>query len=208
MSFQIKEEKSSRPNKRRLASKEEVIHDLEEVIDLLFLAHENAKKFYFDEIVKTPPQSRGRGFEASLMNSKMIQCVQELFPGQWSFGKHKRFILRVNGYNILFKKFDMDNKPMNIKTNAVLDISHQLSIPFAIEDGKADDPIIFFGYKKNSIGKFSEPLLVYLDEGKVKWVIRESDFGTENPLGISKPITDPVQPTVREGLADRKKTAN
>jgi hypothetical protein len=60
--------------------------DIEELIFLVFDATGRAVTLYEKEVVLTPPQARCRGYEASLLNSKMIQCIQENFPEDWKFG--------------------------------------------------------------------------------------------------------------------------
>jgi hypothetical protein len=69
--------------KRRIISRNECINDLSVLLPLIFNAISNAIALFEEEIVLTPPQSRSRSFEASLLNSKMIQCIQENFPDDW-----------------------------------------------------------------------------------------------------------------------------
>jgi hypothetical protein len=63
--------------KRRIISQEECVTDLSVLLPLVFNAVDKAIALFEKEIALTPPQSRARSFEASLLNSKMIQCVQE-----------------------------------------------------------------------------------------------------------------------------------
>lgn len=194
-----------RQNKRRIATIKGAKFDLKNELPLMFIAFKEAYELYESEIIKTPPEARARGYEASLLNSKMIQCIQKYFPKHWKFGKYKRFTLRTNGYIILFKKLDKYDKPMNIKTKSVEAISNQLSLPLFNDTNFVEEPILFFGYKKNSIGIITEPKLVYLDEERVKWVVTIDD------VEIEKAIEQPVKtqkvatPLLREGKQGNKK---
>ncbi|MBI9052339.1 MAG: hypothetical protein JEY96_00885 [Bacteroidales bacterium] len=165
------------PNqKRRLASLEGCRLDLKEELPLLFRAFNQAFTAYEREVVQTPPEARARGFEASLLNSKMIQSIQSNFPVNWKFGKYRRFTLRIKGYIVLFKKFNNKGLPMNIKTKSVAAISQQLSLSLFDEESYVAEPILFFGYKKDKIGNIAAPKLVYIDEDKVKWTITQDEI--------------------------------
>lgn len=160
-----------RSNKRRLATFSGCQFDLRSELPKIFAAFEEACEKYEKEIRMTPPQSRARGFEASLLNSKMIQSIQNHFEESWKFGKYKRFILRVNGYQILFKKLNSKNLPMNIKTVNSQAISNQLSLPLFGNTTYVEEPILFFGYRKDKFGIINNPKLVYVDDSKVRWII-------------------------------------
>ncbi len=193
---------NSRQNKRRIATIDGVKFDLRDQLPQMFKAFEEAFELYENEIVKTPPEARARGFEASLLNSKMIQCIQKYFPENWRFGKYKRFTLQTKGYIILFKKLNKYDKPMNIKTKSVEAISHQLSLPLFSDANFVEEPILFFGYKKNSVGDISEPKLVYLDEDRVEWTVTvddvRNDRSIERPTKTQK-VATPVLRKEKEG---------
>ena len=179
--------KSENPSyKRRLASLEGCQNDLKNELLLMFSAFYGALKNYQEEVVQTPIEARARGFEASLLNSKMIQSIQEHFPKNWKFGKYKRFTLRLNGYIILFKKFNKKGLPMNIKTKSVTAISQQLSIPLFDDTTFVAEPILFFGYNKDSFGRIINPKLVYIDEDQVKWEINKDNVSTTKTISIPK----------------------
>jgi hypothetical protein len=165
------EKKQINITKRRIASKKECEFDLKNELMLMFQAFYTAQTNYEQEVRQTPPQARARGFEASLLNSKMIQSVQQYFPEDWKFGKYKRFTLRINGYIILFKKFNKNGLPMNIKTKSVNAITNQQTLSLFDDSTMVYEPILFFGYEKNKIGEINNPRLIYLDEEQVKWVI-------------------------------------
>lgn len=172
--------------KRRTASVEECKFDLAVELPKMFLAYNEAVVLYSNEIVLTPPQSRVISLEASLLNSKIIQCIQTHFPEKWIFGKYKRFMLKIQGYTVLFKKLNGKDKPMNVKTLHSSAISNQLQISLFENENYNIDPILFFGYKKDKLGKIYDPKLVYIDENEVRWTITESSV--ENEPIINKTV--------------------
>jgi len=193
--------------KRRVVSEAECKFELKEVLPLLFQAFKEAFMSYEKEVVQTRPEARARGFEASLLNSKMIESIQKHFPNKWKFGKYKRFLLNVNGFVVLFKKLNGKDMPMNIKTKSVEAISQQLSLPLFDTPGTTENPILFFGYRKNSLGEITDPKLVYIDEDKVRWTISEDDVDDLGTVREINPIDDsPVDPVVKEGVQKRKKS--
>ena len=159
--------------KRRIASQKECQFDLKKELPLMFEAFKSAHQAYEREVRQTPPQARARGFEASLLNSKMIQSIQEYFPDHWKFGKYKRFTLRVKGYIVLFKKFNSNGLPMNIQTKRVDAIANQQVLSLFDDSTMVYEPILFFGYEKNRLGEILNPRLTYIDEQKIKWLITE-----------------------------------
>lgn len=173
-------------HRRRIIAKDECFLDLQETLPVIFEAYYEAFQLYEHEVIQTPPTARARGFEASLLNSKMIQSVQNKFPTNSKFGKYKRFILHVNGYVFLFKKLDGKGKPMNIKTNRTQAIACQQTLSLFENDTLASEPIIFFGYKKDKVGNVTDPQLVYIDEDQVRWKITEADL---DRLYIQKSVT-------------------
>ena len=200
---------NTRQNKRRLATKTNVMLDLKDELPLLFDAFKEAHELYEHEIRRTPPEARARGFEALSLNSKMIQCVQKRFPNNWKFGKYGRFILRVNSYVILFKKLDKHDRPMNIKTKSVKAISNQLSLPLFNNVDFVEEPILFFGYKKNALGVVSQPKLAYLDEERVEWIVSANDIKIDKPteqlsVGTQK---DPAPKLRKRKAANNKKSS-
>lgn len=199
--------KSNLPNKRRLASLEGCKIDLQEELQQMFIAFYEALKKYRAEVALTPPEARARAFEASLLNSKMIASIQKHFPNYWKFGKYKRFILRINGYMILFKKLNSSDKPMNIQTKTVSAIAEQMSLPLFDNDTFVEEPILFFGYQKNRFGEIIDPKLVYIDENQVKWTITEDDIqsGLTDGIVTIKPTgTPPASPKLRKTAAKKK----
>lgn len=211
---QINKKKGDRQNKRRLATSEGVIHDLKDEGPRIFKAFHKAKALFRQEVVNTPPIARSRTFEASLLLSKIMQCIQEEFPTNHSTGKYKRFILRINGYMILFKKLDRNNLPMYIKTKSAEAISQQLSIPMFDETTFVEEPILFFGYQKTALGEIVAPQFIYIDENNVKWILTEDHFGNDSatpdtptvPIAPIAPI--PLSPIVKPRKTITQKKAN
>lgn len=170
-------------NKRRLASFEVTQVDLKKELPLLFKAFHKAVIDFEREISLTPKEARATGLEASLLNSKVRYHIQQSFPENWKLCKYKRFVLRINGYNILIKKLNNQDLPMNIKTNNSEAINYQLSLPlFDMLD--VVEPIIYFGYRKDRFGGIINPKLVYVDEGNVRWTMTEDQL-----IQTTEPIT-------------------
>lgn len=162
--------------KRRIISSDECKLDLKNDLPKLFYALENAVTLFEKEIAQTPPTARVR-LEAALMNSKIIQCIQRDFQDQWTFAKYRRFVLRTKGYNILFKKLNKNNMPMNIKTNNNQAIMNQAQSPTLFDDPcSLVEPIVYFGYKVDKFGTVIDPKLVYIDDGKISWEIAKDDI--------------------------------
>lgn len=195
---------NDRHNRRRLTTSTEVEFDLRKELPVLFKAFLEAYELYHKEVVLTPPMARVRAFEASLLNSKMLQSIQKHFPNNWRFGKYKRFTLRLNGYIILFKKLNNNNFPMNIKTKSVEAISQQLSLPLFDSLSYVEEPILFFGYKKNKVGQISEPKLVYIDEDKIKWIIADNKVIIDKSIQLSKERKEAL-PTLKKDKNSKKK---
>lgn len=201
----INKNKSNRQGKRRLATLEGVKVDLKDEIPLLFEAFEEARRLYDQEVAQTPPFARGRSFEANLYHAKIVQCMQKKFPDKWESGRYGRYVFRINGYIILCKKMNDNNFPMNIRTDHSDAISHQLSLSLYDSGGYLEEPILYFGYKENDVG-FELPQLVYIDEGKVKWVM-ESENITESIIEIDFGKKDKVvaQPTLKKAKKKKAK---
>lgn len=196
-------------NRRRLASEKGCKTDLDYELPRMFMAWKEALEKYEHEVVQTKPEARARGFEASLLNSKMIEAMQKYFPINWKFAKYKRFMVRVNGYIVFFKKLDKHDRPMNIKTKQVDAISQQLALPLFDSDSTVEEPILFFGYRKNRLGVIHDPKLVYIDEQKVQWTITENDIDMSKAgkptLTINSDMPkETVEPRVKKTATKKK----
>lgn len=202
-----KVEKKTNPpaSKRKVASVDECRFDLKNELPVLFKSFNEAFQSYEKEVIMTRPEARARGFEASLLNSKMIESIQNNFPTKWKFGRYRRFTLRINGYIVLFKKLNKADRPMNIRTKSVDAISNQHTLPLFDDSTFRSEPILFFGYRKDSFGNITDPKLVYIDEDKVKWTISGNEITTEKPITI--PIETGAVPVLKQGVGKQKKTA-
>uniref|UniRef100_UPI0040493FDD hypothetical protein n=1 Tax=Flavobacterium sp. TaxID=239 RepID=UPI0040493FDD len=207
--MQVNKLVDERTGKRTIATSEGCQIDLKDQLNMMFISFTEAVRMYEKEIIQTPPQSRARAFEASLLNSKMIQSIQTNFPINWKFGRYKRFMLNLKGYIVLFKKLNGKNMPMNIKTSHTTSISNQMQTSLFSEGLKSINPILIFGYNKDKLGNIFDPKLVYIDEEKVKWTLTEDLIQTNqvtthlNALSIEKTL-----PKLKENLREIKKTSN
>lgn len=198
-----------RDAKRRIATVDECKLDLTNELPIMFDAFESALVLFTKEIVQTPVLARAISLEASLLNSKMIQCIQEYFPNNWKFGKYKRFMLRVQGYTVLFKKLNGKNKPMNIKTLHSTSIMNQEQVSLFDSGHKSIDPILIFGYKKDRFGNIFDPKLVYIDESEVQWTITKTSISTSDGLtSVIRTNVEKVKPTLKEGLKVKKASSD
>lgn len=190
----------------RIINAKECENDLREYLHRLFKAFYDAVRNYENEIILTPFSARCRGFEASYFNSKMLQSVQSYFKDGWMFGRYKRFMLRINGYIILFKKLNSKDMPMNVPTRFSSSIQNQEqgNLFDMYDDGT--EPILFFGYNKSRLGDIINPKLVYIDENKVKWVISEHDISTVNIVLDVQPAVATL--SVRQNIKRKDGTNN
>ena len=101
--------------RKRIINAKECEYELRESLEKLFDAFWNAVRNYEKEVIQTPFTARCRGFEASLLNSKIIQSVQSVFKDDWTFGKYKRFMLRVKvgSINSIFYFLHKAAEPFN-----------------------------------------------------------------------------------------------
>lgn len=193
--------KSSRrlQGKRALASYEASKLELEKEIMLLFKTYKLALQSTQEQMFNFKIEFRSRSLEASIMQSFFAEYLKDNFATKAFYGKYKRLILRCNGYLILFKKFNSKGMPMNIKTINVQSILNQNQVLdlFASSDYN-DEPILYFGYKKNKYGEYIDPQLIYVDAGKVVFSIGidDMDRGLNIVIKNNQPVG--VSPTIRE----------
>lgn len=192
--------------RKRVINAKECEYDLRESLEKLFIVFWNAVRNYEKEILQTPFEARCRGFEASLLNSKLIQSVQSAFKDNWAFGKYKRFMLRINGYIMLFKKLDGKDMPMNIPTRFSSSIQNQEQGHLFDMYDDGTEPILFFGYNKSRFGEIINPKLVYIDENKVKWTILEQDIFVATTAMDVQPTVAPL--SVRQNIKKKEGTNN
>ncbi|WP_411810822.1 hypothetical protein ACLB9Y_11405 [Chryseobacterium scophthalmum] len=164
--------------KRRLANYDGCLHDLKDTLPDLFDVFKAAVDKTNDKLKDFKPEARSGNLEPTILQTCFAEELFSRFKFKASYGKFFRITLRSNGYIILFKKLSNTNKPMNILTKNVQNINNQkqtLNL-FATNDSDyQDEPILFFGYKKNKLNKIVDPQLVYLDEGHVKFTVKQSE---------------------------------
>ncbi|MEZ0007071.1 hypothetical protein ABH942_002449 [Flavobacterium sp. 28YEA47A] len=201
MKLDCEDNNSSRrmQGKRTLANYETSKMELEKEIILLFKTYKSALYSTQQQMLSFKIEFRSRALEASIMQSFFAEYLKENFGNKAFYGKYKRLILRSNGYLILFKKFNNKGMPMNIKTINVQSILNQNQVLdlFASSDYN-DEPILYFGYKKNRYGEYVNPQLIYVDEGNIVFSIGLDDM--DSGLSITKVNDAPVgvSPTIRE----------
>ncbi|MCC1484384.1 hypothetical protein [Winogradskyella immobilis] len=195
-----------RSGKRRQVSQDECLLDLKKELPRIFKAFNRGVKKFNKVSSMFNPESKVR-FDASVLNTSIVESLQVEFSNNWKWGNYKRFILRLNDYIFLVKKLNNNNMPMNIKTKHVNTISNQLSLPMFSSDVYQDDPILFFGYKVDRMGEIVSPQVVYIDENQVKWIVTENDVTSTETL--FKPIAqnNTVKVSLKEQLV-RKKASN
>ncbi|WP_298782639.1 hypothetical protein [uncultured Polaribacter sp.] len=197
---------TSRRGKRRQVSKDECLHDLKKDLPKFFLAFNKGVKKYNLVSSMFNPESKVR-FDASVLNTSIVESLQVEFSDYWKWGKYKRFVLKLGDYIFLVKKLNNKNKPMNVKTKHVNTISNQLNLSLFDSEVYQDDPILFFGYKVDRMGEIISPQIVYIDESEVRWIVSENDvttIDTNSKSIISKKV---VNVSVKEELR-RKKASN
>lgn len=192
--------------KRRLANYDGCRYDLKEILPELFNVFRIALEKTNEALRHFKPEARSGNLEPNILQSCFAEELFSRFKLQASFGKYSRITLRAKGYIILFKKLSSTGKPMNIKTKNVQNISNQkqtLSL-FTMENSDyQDEPILFFGYKKNRLSKIVDPQLVYLDEGLVRFAIHQSEI----IIPLAKP-NEENKPQLREENKPRIRKSN
>ncbi|QDO93659.1 hypothetical protein FNB79_06615 [Formosa sediminum] len=176
---------ANRIGKRREVRKNELLFDLKENLEEIFFAFNKAVKKFNSISALFPPEAKVR-FDANVLNTAIVESLQNAFPTKWKWGKYKRFILKLDDYIILIKKFNNNNKPMNIKTKHVNTISNQQCLPLFDSDVYQDDPILFFGYKVDRMGEIYSPQIVYIDSDNVQWIVSEDDVFKDNEKSFNK----------------------
>ena len=191
--------------KRKLAKKDAFITECtEKGLIKFFYAFENAKEKFSLTMKPFPPQSRSRGFEASVFQTCLLGELQKVFPKKWKFWKYKRFVITFCGHSFLFKKLNKRGMPMNIKTNANQSIINQMQTQL-FDHTDYENPIVFFGWEKSKSGDLINPHFVYIDEGKIKWRLRKDELTSLNAPTILTPNkTGRLLPKVKE-QSKRKK---
>jgi len=94
---------------------------------------------------------------------------------------------------------------MNIKTKSVQAISKQLSLPLFNGKSTVEEPILYFGYRKDKTGNILDPKLVYVDESLVQWTVTHENIIMEEVKQLPKEVRT-ATPTLKEGKRKDQKT--
>ncbi|MGJ1378310.1 hypothetical protein ACR79Q_19385 [Sphingobacterium multivorum] len=189
--------------KRSLAILDTVKVELKTELELLFDTFQKALNKTQKQMSEFPPLSRSRTLEASIMQSCFAEMLMLNFGDKAFYGKHKRLVLSVKGYIILFKKLDKKGMPMNITTANVHGImSQNMQLDLFAQSGYNDAPILYFGYQKNGVGQYVNPQIVYIDDSKISFVISDEIFG--NIKAVDNLSTDKVAPKLKDKISLKK----
>lgn len=197
--------------KRGLAVFDTCKIELRDTLESLFVIFQEASYKTNEVLSAFPPQSRSRGLEAIILQSCFADCLFKDFKENAFFGKYKRLILRKEGYIILFKKLNSKGYPMNIKTGNIQSILDQNQVlDLFAESDYNDEPILYFGYQKDIMGQYSNPELVYIDDGKIRFTMNQNDIGLRIGMentGESKPISKAAIPRLKATRKEKKRNA-
>lgn len=167
--------------KRKRISKKEALELLKDCYEDIFKAYYNGLANYNEEVNMTIPEARTR-LVGPLLNAKMTESFILAFPENWSKGKYGRIIFRWNGVLMLIKKLNKNDKPSYIPTILSDSIVNQYQLPLFPDDEGKEEPILIFGYTKDSYGQLIDPRIVLYDDG-VQWTAYMED-------GVKMPKTD------------------
>lgn len=167
--------------KRKRISKKEALELLKDCYEDIFKAYYNGLANYNEEVNMTIPEARTR-LVGPLLNAKMTESFILAFPENWSKGKYGRIIFRWNGVLILIKKLNKNDKPSYIPTILSDTIVNQYQLPLFPDDEGKEEPILIFGYTKDSYGQLIDPRIVLYDDG-VQWTAYMED-------GVKMPKAD------------------
>ena len=179
--------------------------DLKTDLPLLFETFEEALAKTNKLISNFPPTSRARILEASIIQSCFAEFLFKNFGDKAFYGKHKRLVLRLKGYIILFKKLDRKGLPMNITTTNVQSILNQnKTLDLFADSVYSEDPILYFGYQKTKLGELVNPQLIYIDEEQIKFSIGENEFGYVRTLDFN-PVQTGATPRLKTKVETERK---
>lgn len=181
------------------------VNRLKEELCTLFKVYKEACSLYEKEIVETPPDARLRGFWSKADEYKIGTMCTKYFPFNWKIGKHGRFMLRINGYIILFKKLNRKNMPMHIDSS-ISSYRKSNARYLVCKKRWLYRTNFIFGYQKDKFGELQSPKLVYIDEFKFKWEITSADIAVRQQVENSDTFTMPNNNSmsIKQNALDRK----
>lgn len=159
--------------KRKRITKNEALELLKDCYKDIFKAYYVGLANYNEEVNMTIPEARAR-LVGALLNAKMTESFILAFPENWSKGKYGRIIFRWNGVLMLIKKLDKNDKPSYIPTILSDSIVNQYQQSLFPGDEGKEEPILIFGYTKDSLGQLVNPRIVLYDSG-VQWTAYMED---------------------------------
>lgn len=179
ISYKCSENTPNRQGKRRLITEDELKIELRSELLRLFKVFKESVEMYNKSVLPLVMVGQMvRNFEATSFNQCLVTNAFKEFPEGCAFGKYAKFNLRLsNGTIVQFKKLNGKGMPMNIKTINVDSINNQLALDL-FGDQNLYDPILYFGYKKDRIGQFIDPQIVYIDEGKIVFSMTEEQLNS------------------------------
>ncbi|WP_408961060.1 hypothetical protein [Myroides odoratimimus] len=179
ISYKSSENAPNRQGKRRLITEDELKIELRSELLRLFEVFKESVEMYNKSFLPLVMVGQMvRNFEATSFNQCLVTNAFKKFPKGCAFGKYAKFSLRLsNGVIIQFKKLNGKGMPMNIKTINVDNVNNQLALDL-FGDQNLYDPILYFGYKKDRIGQFVDPQIVYIDEGKIVFSMTEEQLNS------------------------------
>lgn len=159
--------------KRKRVTKKEAMELLKDCYEDIFKAYRTGLANYNEEVNMTIPEARTR-LVGPLLNAKITESFILAFPENWSKGKYGRIIFRWNGVLMLIKKLNKNDKPSYIPTILSDSIVNQYQQPLFPGDEGKEEPILIFGYTKDSLGQLVNPRIVLYDDG-VQWTAYMED---------------------------------
>ena len=187
--------------KRKRIDKESALKLLNDHIRDIFSAYNNAVDKFNEEINQTIPEARTRLW-AVLLNAKLTEAFIHQFPENWTKGKYGRVIFRWEEVQLLIKKLNKNSKPSYIPT--ILSdsiINQEQQSLFSDDEDSKEEPILIFGYTKDSLGQIINPRIVYFN-GKVEWVIDQEEFALRY---IGKVSTEEINVSLKQKEQGEKK---
>lgn len=196
----------STKGKRKLATPEGTLLDLKGYSQKLYQSFFDAVKETNATLSPFAPDIRSRVTEASMFQTCLAKQLKKNFPNDFKIGKYGRLILHLPEYICLFKKLNSKGLPMNIQTGNTEAISNQLTLSLFDE---SYEPILFFGYQKDRIGRYINPQIVYIDDGKVQFRLTETMFENVRdlkPMKTEEAEKKTASPSLKTSAA--KKSSN
>lgn len=189
--------------KRKRIDKESALNLLNDHIRDIFVAYYNAVDRFNSEINQTMPEARTRLW-AVLLNAKLTESFIQQFPENWKKGKYGRVIFRWEEVQLLIKKLNKNSKPSYIPTllsDSIIN-QEQKSL-FVSDDASKEEPVLIFGYTKDSFGQITNPRIVYFN-GVVEWVINQDECALHTTF---KGSSEEINVSLRDKEQEKRKKA-